>query len=169
MSHCRSVVQFPALIILMTFESSCHRRRLHPLLARCLGVFAVAVYFFGGTSTVEASIVGPPAPQFCLESSSTGTGATRSGKTRTPSDHQIPEESVKHRALTLLTAPHSPSGTSSTSGTSLLAGASAAAALGHVPANFLCDPAVAGWLSGERRVALPMPTGNDLLRPPQAA
>jgi hypothetical protein len=32
----------------------------------------------------------------------------------------------------------------------------------------LCDADVVRWVAGDERFALPMPPGNDLLRPPQA-
>ncbi len=154
---------------MMTFEPSCDRRRLHPLLARCLAAFAVAVCVVGACSAVDASIVGPAAPEFSLEPDKAGTGTTHSCEAGTSSSHQSSEAPAKVRALTMLMAPSGPSSTSSTSGSSTLAGSSVIAALNYVPANILCDPAVAGWVSGERQVALPTPPDNELLRPPQVA
>jgi len=153
---------------MMTAERSYDRRQLHPLLARCSVAFVVAFCVLAGASTVEASIVGPTAPEFSLEPSSAGTGTTHSRDTGTSSGPQGSEAPAAERALSMLMAQPGPSSTSSTSGSSTLAGSSVTAALAYVPANILCDPAVAGWVSGERQVTLPATHGNELLRPPQA-
>ena len=162
------MIRLPALISMMTFERSSDRRRLHPPLAWCLVAFIVALGVFAGNSTVEASIVGPGVPQFSLEPSCAGAAPVESQETGKPSDRQSDPASATHRELTLLMAQQGPSSsTSSTSGSSSLAGTGATAALTYVPASLLCDPAVAGWVSGERQVALTTPPGNELLRPPR--
>jgi len=154
---------------MMTAERSNARHQLHPLVARCWVAIVVALCFLAGASSVEASIVGPAAPEFSLEPSGAGVGTTHSRDTGTSSGHQGSKAPATERALTMLMAQPGPSSTSSTSGSSSLAGSSITAALAYVPASILCDPAVAGWVSGERQVALPSPPDNELVRPPQAA
>ena len=154
---------------MMIAERSNDRRQLHPLIARCSVAIVVALCVLAGASTVEASIVGPAAPEFSLEPSSAGAGTTHSRETGTSSGQQGSEAPATERALTMLMAQPGPSSTSSTSGSSNLAGSSVTAALVYVPANMHCDPAVAGWVSGERQVTLPSPPGNEVLRPPQVA
>jgi hypothetical protein len=151
----------------MTAECRYDRRQLHPLLARCWVALVVAFCVLAGSSTAEASIVAPAPPEFSLEPSSGGTGTTHSCYTGTSSGPQGSEAPAKERALSMLMAQPGPSSTTSTSGSSSLAGASVTAALAYFPASILCDPAVAGWVSGEGQVALPSPPGNELLRPPQ--
>lgn len=138
---------------------SCDRRRDLPLYG---WVFALAITlgFYAGNSTAEASIVAPAAPQFSLESS----GALCSHQAAS----QVHEDSASHQESTLFLCHQDASSTSPTSGSSSLAGASATALM-HVPSNLLCDPVVAGWVSGERQSLLPSPPNNDLLRPPQLA
>jgi len=154
---------------MMTFERSSDGRRLHPPLAWCLVALIVALGVFAGNSTVEASIVGPGVPQFSLEPSCAGAAPVQTQETGKPSDRPSDDSSATDRQLTLLMGQPGPSGTTSTSGSSTLTGSSVTAALAFVPANILCDPAVAGWVSGKRQVALPTPPGNELLRPPQAS
>ena len=149
------------------FKLSDYRRPNYPLSARWL--FAIALMVMMGGAKAEASIEGPAVPQFSLESSTIGAGATHSHEKRPPVYHQSNQEPKANLELTLLLSNHGPSSTSSTSGSSSLAGAGATVALSYVSTSVHCDPTVAGWVSGERQVALPSPPANELLRPPQAS
>jgi len=134
----------------------------------CIGIL------FSWVSIAEASIVLPEAPEFVLEDISTssecGSSCSSSqGSNRPAGDSaqegfiQLVEELTKEALV--------PGGGSSSSSSTSTGGTSgtSASALSSASAHLINEPGVAGWLSGERRISLPGPIGNDLLRPPQAA
>lgn len=143
------------------------RFRIDACFARRVAVFAAMMIFAAATESVQASIVGPKAPEFSLESSPSGASSDNTSKPIPRSNELASEESDHELELSLLSAQHGPNSTSSTSGSPLGTGASASMALICSPAGILSDPAVAGWVSGERQVSLPSLRCNELLRPPQ--
>lgn len=160
--------QSSALCAMTSFKRSSERLRGHQRYTQWAFVFALSVFVYAQTATVEASIVGPAAPEFSLEpsvdQSSSGHGAQSSrssyGKSTDGHDHQI--------ELGLFFAEQSPGGhTSSSSSPTSGGGASFSSAIAYLPASIISDPNVAGWVSGERQVSLPALVRNELLRPPQ--
>ena len=161
--------QFSALRAMTSFKRSSERLRFHPRYTQWAFAFALSVFVYAQTATVEASIVGPAAPEFSLEPSvdrtSSGHGAqssrSSSGKSADGHEHQI--------ELVLLLAERCPdSHTSSSSSPTSGGGASFSSAIASLPASIISHPNVAGWVSGERQVSLPALAPNELLRPPQA-
>ena len=92
-----------------------------------------------------------------------------SGSDRTPAplkDHNG-EDGSDQDHLTQLFTPNSSSGSSS-SGTSSSGGSSGANSFALASGTSLDpDAELVAWFNGEQRFTLPMPPGNDLLRPPQ--
>ena len=126
------------------------------------------------SSTAHASIVCPePAaiglddllPAADANTSTASLGGSYSTPAKQPS--QDGSERVLARLLSLSAFPSGGS-TSGTSASGSGANASSASALGSATAIILCDADVVRWVAGDQRLALPMPPGNDLLRPPQA-
>lgn len=148
-----------------------HERSLRPwfdtCLARWCAAFLVSIFVVAATESVEASIVGPKVPEFSLETSVSGASSKSTSQSAAPTRQPASEESAQELEFTLLSAQQGPSSTSSTSGSPSVIGANSSIAGICFPARILSDPAVAGWVSGERRVSLPPLRCNELLRPPQ--
>jgi len=139
--------------------------------AGCLLAMFVAMV---ASSTAQASIICPEPAAIgfddLLSASDAGASSASLGDSRS-APAERPSQDGKLRELARLLSPSAiPSG-GSTSGTSASgsgASASSASALGSATAIVLCDADVVRWVAGDERLALPMPPGNDLLRPPQA-
>lgn len=150
-------------------ERSCDRLRFQPLLARCAAALVLAIFVFAESTTVEASIVGPAVPEFCLEQPSGVIRDGRASRSGVPSEQQTAKDSARQVEFSLLSAQQGTSNSSSsTSGSSSLGGAGASMALAPLSANGLSGSAVVGWVPSERQVSLPAPPGNELLKPPQS-
>ena len=132
---------------------------------RCWLICTALVVALAGSSDAMASIALPDLPKFDLQAGcQSGAGACES-KSDVPGDKAPQEDppAIGERAL--------PVGNSSTTTTTTSAGvvgpspiASLSGTAASVPS---VDPAVSRWACGEGRLVLPMPPGNDLLRPPQ--
>ena len=123
--------------------------------------------FVASSVTVDASIIGPTAPQICLNDS-TAAGAGGSSEVGEPPHQRDEQNSAFKHELMLLLAKRGPSSTSSNSGTSWGLGAGLTIARTCASPSSLGDYAIAGWVFGERRVALSTRPRNNLLRPPRA-
>lgn len=111
----------------------------------------------------QASLVSPGLPEFKLEEA-TSSCAPADSAPNAPAEQSQPEHVQVHA---FGTSAGSTSGTSSSpsAGSNGLTGV----AMRSNDANSLADLALSGWVASELRFSLPMPLGNDLLRPPQAA
>ena len=147
------------------------RLPLTRLFARgCVGG-VVALLILVVSSAARASIIQPDAPQFSLDAPvSVAINADAAGATAPPAEApaKTPAEQQDLDQLFTQLAGGGNTSSSSSSSSSIGGGAGANAALAYLPADILCDPSVAGWVSGEHRLALPMPPGNSLLRPPRS-
>lgn len=103
----------------------------------------------------------PEMPNFQLEE----RGVPSMGETPVPS-REIPNEDPEGQSEHLLPLGNISTSTSTTSAVGA-APTSNATLLGDTSSVVPNDPAVIGWVSGESRLVLPTPPGNDLLRPPQ--
>lgn len=110
--------------------------------------------------TALASIQMPEMPNFQLE----GRGDHSMGETPVPC-REIPNEDPEGQSEHLLPLGNTSTSTSTTSGGGAVP--SNATLLDETSNVVSCDPAVIAWVSGESRLVLPAPPGNDLLRPPQ--
>jgi hypothetical protein len=137
---------------------------------RC--VFCAAILWLGGAVDAHASIVVPESHLFSVElkldgGASTGTGSSDDESSPAPSS----DEDRNRHAYDRLTGQDAFSFGGSSTGTSTSSsssgGNSNSFALRSTSADLISDSAIAGWLSWEGRFALPMPPGNELLRPPQ--
>lgn len=138
-----------------------------------LSLLIVAALFVAGVNRTDASLIAPDSLQ--LQISNLIAGDTASGgcaSSQRPSDagdgdqdDQDSDEQNVQKGLLSLGSPSS-SSTTSTAGSGG-GGISSFMALNTAISSSFADAAVFCWLSGERRVSLPMPIGNDLLRPPQ--
>lgn len=143
------------IAIARQFASAMHRCTIW---CACL-VFAGLVL----AESSQASLVCPGLPEFKMEEASSSCAPAKS-EPATPPENSQPEHVTVHA---LGTSGGSTSGTSSSSSTG--ASGSSTVAIDSVTANSLADLALSGWVASELRFSLPMPLGNDLLRPPQAA
>lgn len=146
------------------------RVRFRPLAMRWAALFACAILACSVSDRAEASIVGPEAPEFCLEPPSNGLGSGSAIESEIPAESTTSDAVARLIELGILSAQlgHS-SNSQSTSGSHSVTGSGGAVALAYLPLAFISDPATAGWVSGERQVALPTPPINELLKPPQVA
>jgi hypothetical protein len=94
--------------------------------------------------------------------SAPGNPAGRSPTGNRPFDADQPSETICLPST--MSTQGSTSGTSSSSGTS---GGTAGYPLGTSTVPVISDEDMVSWIAGERRTLVPMPPGNDLLRPPQ--
>ena len=104
------------------------------------------------------------------ESSTAGNTASNSS-----ADESLPAEddqNTPHKARVLaglLSPAHSPVEGSTTGSSTTSIGGSANTPIHSLSMTTCPNLALVGWIQGEARFALPMPPGNELLRPPQAA
>ena len=160
--------QFSALCAMTSFKRSSERLRLHQRYTKWAFVFALSVFVFAQTASVEASIVGPAAPEFSLEPSVDQTSSGHGAQSSRPSFTKSVDGHEHLIELDLLLAERCPGGHTSSSSPTSGGGASFSSAIAYLPASIISDPNVAGWVSGERQVSLPALAPNELLRPPQA-
>jgi hypothetical protein len=120
-------------------------------------------------STASASIAVPNFLTFAADdldhnAADSGCGTADDSQKGRQNDQDRPDLPTR---FALPSAPASMGGASSSSA---LTGGFAAAVAVNGQVSAVVQPAanVLGWLSGEQRLALPEPPGNDLLRPPQA-
>jgi len=134
-------------------------------------LFAAIALF---TASAQGSIIVPVSSAVDVEAflgdlaSGASCGAGTAGATADGSS--LPEQPFKldlarrfAATLSLTGGTTSSTSNSSTGGTS----ASGNAPIHSVSSVTLVDLDLAGWVQGEARFALPIPPGNDLLRPPQ--
>ena len=131
---------------------------------------ACLLFVIAMSSTVQASIESPqPAaiefkqlqaqPSSGMTTGSSSLNALPSG----PSDDDS-QANTDRTFETSVIPSGSSSGTTSPSGG---AGTSTVLAFGAISAATFSDTGLICWFSGEQCLALPMPPGNDLLRPPR--
>jgi hypothetical protein len=135
-------------------------RQLGSSLIGCLPMCAgIMLAWMVLVSSSQASLVCPDLPKFNLEEASC---APADPAPNTPSEEQKTEYIQTHA---IGTSSGSTTGTSSSP--SFGSGSSLNVALCSSDANSLADLAFNGWVASELRFCLPLPLGNDLLRPPQ--
>jgi hypothetical protein len=125
---------------------------------RCAGAALALVVLMASS---QASLVCPGLPEFKLEEA-TSSCAPADSAPSTPADEQQAEHIQVHA---FGTTSGSTSGTSSSP--SFGSGSTSSVALRSADASSLADLALTGWVASELRFSLPLPLGNDLLRPPQ--
>lgn len=104
----------------------------------------------------------PDRSQFSLDSDA---DFSASGATDETSNSSIPENS---KVLLPASSQHFGSNSTGTSANPVNAGGgSSVFALRSVAAILISDQSVSSWLTAERRLTLPIPPANSLLRPPQ--
>jgi hypothetical protein len=159
----------------MAIEFRKQRRNFggYSLLRLALSMLCMLVATVVGSSA-HASIVCPEPASVSLEdllSAADAKSASSCASHSAPVEQSSQNEYERELARLLSLSPSAiPSG-GSTSGTSASgsgAGASGVSALSFATAIVLCDADVVRWVAGDQRLALPMPPGNDLLRPPQS-
>lgn len=134
-------------------------------LAACaLAVVLVSTF----SAAAHASIVGPQTSAINLADLLPAAGAGSSAGSHSAPAKVPSREGEKPVGLYSPTAIPSGGSTSGTSTSGSGASGSNVSALVSVAAIVRCDGDVVRWVTGEERLALPMPPGNDLLRPPQA-
>ena len=155
----------------MNIEHRQPRFSLTRLLARlvvCVGMLVV----FSQFQSVRASIIVPEWPEFTFEDlvaeEESHGGATSSPAPAEPAPEEQPEHSIDALiAMADSVAPLTGANSSSSSSSSTSSNSSSTLAINGDNA-VSPDLDLADWLSGECRLSIPMPLGNDLLRPPQA-
>ena len=138
---------------------------------RCI-ICAAILWFSAVAVDTHASIVVPEGQPFSVDLNLDAGASTGAGSSDERSSPAAPSDEDRNRhdydratGQDAFSFGGSSTGTStSSSGNS---GGSNTFAVRSVDADLFSDPAIAGWLSGERRFSLPMPPGNELLRPPQ--
>ena len=135
--------------------------------AACV-VAAAALAVVGTQAT--ASLILPQIPEFTLKdlAAPQAAGAAQSSRlapARQPAE-TVPEQPPAPFSVDNAFTPGGSSTGSSTSGSGTSGVSVSALAIGA--AVVMSEPTLAGWISGEHRLALPMPPGNNLLRPPRA-
>jgi hypothetical protein len=144
--------------------------RISSATSRC--VLCTAILWLGTAIGARASIVVPDSQLFAIDLK-LGTSASAEGTSSAERSSPTPSaENQNRNAIDRTSAQDAFSFGGSSTGTSTTSsgssgGGSNTFALRTVNAELITDPAIAGWHSGERRFALPMPPGTDLLRPPQ--
>lgn len=143
---------------------------ISPTTTRCL--ICAAILWLGAAGGARASIEVPECQLFsgdfkldtCVSSEAGSAGGSSSPR-------QSSDENQNKRGFDLATEQVALSFGGSSTGTSTSSsssgGSSNTFAVRSASADLVTDPAIAGWLSGERRFAIPMPPVNSLLRPPQ--
>ena len=149
------------------------QRKTH-FLARLISILLVgSLALLAGPLTAKASIwtlevVSPDVEEMLAsaEAASTSAATSSSGSNPTPSaPHDERDDSEDELLMWLLTA-NSSTGGSSSGTSSSSSGANGSALACDVSPTFDAD--VVASVCGERHLTLPMPPGNDLLRPPQS-
>jgi hypothetical protein len=136
---------------------------------------ALTVYLGLSATSAFASLCVPDVPEFdaqlLAECGDSGGGMGESKSDSRPSapasDEDNGREPTQLDLLEAIPTGSSSGSTTSSSGTSSSGAFTLAVAIAASPVPD--SPDVAGWVRGEARLALPMPPGNELLRPPQFA
>ncbi|QEG36014.1 hypothetical protein [Bythopirellula goksoeyrii] len=124
----------------------------------------LAVLLLFSAEAAEASIMRPEMPEFKFEeiASDLGTSAPADPSPESPAEPSL-AEFVIHHAL----GSSGGSSSSSSSSPSPTSSSNSTLAINSLTVSSLADLSLTGWVCGEQRFSLPIPPGNDLLKPPQ--
>jgi len=134
-------------------------------------LFCAAIIWLGAAVGAQGSIVVPECQLFSVDvnldaCASTGAGSNAESSSPAPSTDEDGNGHAYDRTTTQDAFSFGGSSTGTSSSSSNSSGGSNTYAVRSTNADLVTDPAV-GWLPREQRFALPMPPGNELLRPPQ--